>query len=1319
MESVPKSSYSGQGARPKTSGNTSKDDASSDDGNCYLSNDKVQSSKAKVQIEDDIYLKAKCEVMPLDTEISDENNDQVQWENVEGHHQVKESGYGDWLSHDLEVNGKEVKDHGYRGQEVKGQVVDSGYDEMDCGSFCLGVMDSSSVKLESQSDSDKFLQGIKEGYQDKIFHNQEQYHLKKWQESGLKLWKILHERDIRSKQKRKAANCLGNSSEYTGVGNGLFPSELSGLGVQNSRMCRLEELALKQAMDSANNACEDGDCMVGLNDIKVGLELETGTGQRQCHNSMSCVGQGVCTKDKEDGVVQDSPRTETASTGFANQPNHRTTEFEYLADKVSWMNSSNLGCSPSTEDSINKEDISVMDGDEDLDFHSQDNGTRATLVSFDEIINGHIKSWENVELSGFKSCNGKSHISESKRSPTEISANFPHIPFLCDGPKACGNDLVWREHGLMEQTSVKSDVISCGGTVTSANTQWSAASKVREGMVASDSEMSLDTIQRDQGNHAQFHSWCSVLPNSRTDVRNPLPNKLLFRYMDVESDSASTDENVSVDLEFTDDTRPGVQALLCSSTDVPTESKCNFREHLLKTLDQHKSPIISSDSATTDRSSANDWADESSDATVSVMQSKRNSCPTPGYNREPCISKSYARFSPKRFRKKSHSRSRSMEQEVVLDLIRNRINLTGKGIDSDSTDTSSVEDVKTALNKDVGHRGGSRQQSPQADSSQHYNDTDNRIGNQSGDSCSGSSQSPDSNCYTGCGPATGILGLRYAIPYLSERLKMSLAKRIESGASRNNSPGKVKGQGHECEGRYDGTCSDPGCSTDLLTGLNDGDKCTQCGVVTVGEQHSKIESTQSVSDTNFRQKSDTKGIHFSQVCGLDDQNATNEHSSIFSNIPNILRKNGPCFVGRIPTYVQDRSRPAGTGKCSSSLSNDEGSRDEISQTDESEGLEISHSFQYIDISDGEIRSPPLVTESVPQLCPSDSMYKEICKSLQSHADHTKGSSKQRCVSPSPRYSRPTIDVPQLNYLPCVELSDSQNLLSYIPCKTELSESLNQISYLPCEELSESLKHLGQSEDPDNYSCAETGFLSADNLDVEDVDVEESHADLQFLSIEQDTSDCSSIHSDTDRSNLSEEIPVGSLFSTHSESDSGEADDEFECECDHCLQLRSRNTTVQGHVEGQDHTLHGTDEISTGHVDGEVQDQQRLEDGELEEGLYRISIAELSPLSNIMNSRRNELEVMFENVILQMLAVHPDLLSDATPPPADQTVIDSLPTLLVDQGHFAMSLSCPICLCVCEVNELLSCLPCQHLFHQLCIQAWLIKSGTCPVCRRSL
>lgn len=69
--------------------------------------------------------------------------------------------------------------------------------------------------------------------------------------------------------------------------------------------------------------------------------------------------------------------------------------------------------------------------------------------------------------------------------------------------------------------------------------------------------------------------------------------------------------------------------------------------------------------------------------------------------------------------------------------------------------------------------------------------------------------------------------------------------------------------------------------------------------------------------------------------------------------------------------------------------------------------------------------------------------------------------------------------------------------------------------------------------------------------------------------------------------------MGSLFSTHSESDSGEADDEFECECDHCLQLRSRNTTVQGHVEGQDHTLHGTDEISTGHVDGEVQDQQRL------------------------------------------------------------------------------------------------------------------------------
>lgn len=110
---------------------------------------------------------------------------------------------------------------------------------------------------------------------------------------------------------------------------------------------------------------------------------------------------------------------------------------------------------------------------------------------------------------------------------------------------------------------------------------------------------------------------------------------------------------------------------------------------------------------------------------------------------------------------------------------------------------------------------------------------------------------------------------------------------------------------------------------------------------------------------------------------------------------------------------------------------------------------------------------------------------------------------------------------------------------------------------------------------------------------------------------------------------------------------------------------------------------------------------------------------------------------FQNVILQMISVYPDLLSDQAPPPVSPALFEALPTISIDQSHlgqFPLYLlqllqtldpckvwtflyffhsvdsdnSCPICLCNFEMDEEAKLLQCQHYFHTLCIQAWLKK-----------
>lgn len=42
--------------------------------------------------------------------------------------------------------------------------------------------------------------------------------------------------------------------------------------------------------------------------------------------------------------------------------------------------------------------------------------------------------------------------------------------------------------------------------------------------------------------------------------------------------------------------------------------------------------------------------------------------------------------------------------------------------------------------------------------------------------------------------------------------------------------------------------------------------------------------------------------------------------------------------------------------------------------------------------------------------------------------------------------------------------------------------------------------------------------------------------------------------------------------------------------------------------------------------------------------------------------------------------------------------------------------CTICLCELEDEEDVRRLPCMHLFHQTCVDQWLVTNRKCPICR---
>ncbi|XP_055814970.1 putative RING-H2 finger protein ATL69 [Solanum dulcamara] len=73
---------------------------------------------------------------------------------------------------------------------------------------------------------------------------------------------------------------------------------------------------------------------------------------------------------------------------------------------------------------------------------------------------------------------------------------------------------------------------------------------------------------------------------------------------------------------------------------------------------------------------------------------------------------------------------------------------------------------------------------------------------------------------------------------------------------------------------------------------------------------------------------------------------------------------------------------------------------------------------------------------------------------------------------------------------------------------------------------------------------------------------------------------------------------------------------------------------------------------------------------------------------------------------------------------DRPVIESFPKVVLGESKRLPSPisdenTCAICLCEYCAKDSVRCIPeCRHCFHADCVDIWLRKSGTCPICRSS-
>ncbi|XP_072439743.1 E3 ubiquitin-protein ligase Praja-2 isoform X3 [Chiloscyllium punctatum] len=121
--------------------------------------------------------------------------------------------------------------------------------------------------------------------------------------------------------------------------------------------------------------------------------------------------------------------------------------------------------------------------------------------------------------------------------------------------------------------------------------------------------------------------------------------------------------------------------------------------------------------------------------------------------------------------------------------------------------------------------------------------------------------------------------------------------------------------------------------------------------------------------------------------------------------------------------------------------------------------------------------------------------------------------------------------------------------------------------------------------------------------------------------------------------------------------------------------------------------------------------------ELGEGLTAQAISSVDPQLLTFMALEERLAQAMEAALAHLESLAID--GEQAPPPAPKETIECLPQVSISEGHNGLEQSCAICCSEYVKEELVTELPCHHLFHRPCVTLWLQKSGTCPVCRHIL
>ncbi|WOL05956.1 NEP1-interacting protein 2 [Canna indica] len=131
----------------------------------------------------------------------------------------------------------------------------------------------------------------------------------------------------------------------------------------------------------------------------------------------------------------------------------------------------------------------------------------------------------------------------------------------------------------------------------------------------------------------------------------------------------------------------------------------------------------------------------------------------------------------------------------------------------------------------------------------------------------------------------------------------------------------------------------------------------------------------------------------------------------------------------------------------------------------------------------------------------------------------------------------------------------------------------------------------------------------------------------------------------------------------------------------------------------------------------------------ESGIWSVLYV-LDIISSILSGRlvRDKVGPALQNAVQsQMSALSlpfmetPDFFETGGIRGLDMDEVDKLPKIKVTAEHnLDPAICCSVCLQDFQVGEMVRRLPnCDHMFHLPCIDSWLIRHGSCPLCRRDI